>query len=125
MHDHLDGRPIVIFHRPGALSALDDSQMDHSRAIGATGVFSPEVVGKSLTFKVAPDAFRDRQTGTLWNLPGPRGQGAVGGQAAPSHSSRGRLLVCLGRLLSGHQHSRYSLTLREEPATLLEGLKGS
>ena len=80
VHDTLGGRPIVIFHRPGALSALDASQMDRSRAIGATAVFSPEVGGKTLTFEGAPDGFRDRQTGTRWNLLGHAVTGPLAGK---------------------------------------------
>ena len=70
VHDTLGGQPLVIFHRPGTLSALDDTRMDQSRPIGATAVFSPVVRGRALTFEVVPEGFRDRQTGTVWNLLG-------------------------------------------------------
>ncbi|MGH7396702.1 MAG: hypothetical protein ACRELW_04115 [Candidatus Rokuibacteriota bacterium] len=62
--------------------------MDRSRAIGATAVFSRVVAGKMLTFEIALDGFRDRQTGTLWNVLGPRGDGAAGREAAPRHRPR-------------------------------------
>ncbi len=80
LHDALGGEPLVIFHRPGALSALDDSQMERSRAIGATGVFSPAVASKTLSFEATAEGFRDRQTGTLWNLLGHAVQGPLAGK---------------------------------------------
>ncbi len=70
VHDTLGGQSLVIFYRPGALSALDDRRMDQSRPIGATAVFSPMARGRALTFEVVPEGFRDRQTDTVWNLLG-------------------------------------------------------
>jgi len=83
LHDTLGGEPLVIFHRPGALSALDDSQMERSRAIGATGVFSPVVGGKTLSFEATAEGFRDRQTGTLWNLLGHAVKGPLASKRLP------------------------------------------
>ncbi len=80
VHDTVGGQPLVIFYRPGALSALDDAEMDRSRAIGATAVFSPLVAGKMLTFEIAPDGFRDRQTGTLWSVLGHAVKGPLAGK---------------------------------------------
>ncbi len=79
LHDTLGGEPLVIFHRPGALSALDDSRTERSRAIGATGVFSPVVGGKTLSFEATAEGFRDRQTGTRWNLLGHAVEGPLAG----------------------------------------------
>jgi len=70
IHDTLGGQPLVVFHQPGARSALDDARMDQSRGIGATAVFDPVAAGRTLSFEAAPDGFRDRQTGTKWNLLG-------------------------------------------------------
>ena len=80
VHDTLGGEPLVIFYRPGTLSALDDSEIGRSRAVGATGVFSPTVGGKTLTFTPAADGFRDRETGTMWNLLGRAVKGSLSGQ---------------------------------------------
>src|SRR6266540_7428463 len=70
LHDTLGGEPLVIFHRLGALSALDDSRMEQSRPIGATAVFSPVAAGKILSFEPVAEGFRDKQTGSLWSLLG-------------------------------------------------------
>lgn len=80
VHDTVGTEPLVIFHRPGALSALDDSQIERSRAVGATAVFSPMVGGRALQFEVGPEGFRDRQTGTVWNLLGHAVRGPLAGK---------------------------------------------
>jgi hypothetical protein len=80
VHDILGSEPLVIFHRPGALSALDDARMDQSRPIGATAVFSPVVGGRPLTFEPTPEGFRDRQTGSVWNLLGHAVKGPLAGK---------------------------------------------
>jgi hypothetical protein len=71
---------VVIFHRQGALSALDDARIDRSRDVGATGVFSPVVDGKALTFEAAGEGFRDRETGSAWNLLGHAVKGPLVGR---------------------------------------------
>ena len=70
VHDTLRGEKLVVFYRAGALSALDDAQIERSRAVGATAVFSRVVDGRSLTFTPVADGFRDAETGTTWNLLG-------------------------------------------------------
>lgn len=83
IHDTLGGERIVIFYRPGALSALDSGQMDRSRAVGATAVFTPVVAGRTLTFEAGPDGFRDRETGSAWNLLGHATSGPLTGRRLP------------------------------------------
>jgi hypothetical protein len=80
LHDTLGGEPLVIFYRPGALSALDHSRMEQSRAIGATAVFNPVAAGKRLTFEPVAEGFRDTQTGSLWNLLGHATRGPLAGK---------------------------------------------
>ncbi|MBI3457936.1 MAG: DUF3179 domain-containing protein [Candidatus Rokubacteria bacterium] len=80
VHDTVGGERVVVFYRPGTLSALDESRMAESRAIGATGVFSPSAAGKPLTFEAGADGFRDRETGSLWNLLGRATAGPLAGQ---------------------------------------------
>lgn len=69
-HDDWGGEKLVIFYRPGALSALDQSQIDGSRSVGATAVYSRVVDGRALTFEPGPTGFRDAETGSVWNLLG-------------------------------------------------------
>lgn len=80
VHDRLGGEALVVFYRPGTLSALDDARMDRSRAVGATSVWSPVVGEKTLTFEAAAEGFRDRETGTLWNLLGHAIRGPLTGK---------------------------------------------
>lgn len=72
IHDLVGGKEIVIFHtRKGAASALDQSDINRSRILGSTGVFSPVVGdGRSLTFSRKRDLFVDAETGSTWNVTG-------------------------------------------------------
>ena len=80
VHDALAGEALVVFYRPGALSALDDARMDRSRAVGATAVFSRRVADRLLAFEPTADGFRDRETGTAWNLLGHAVRGPLAGR---------------------------------------------
>jgi hypothetical protein len=70
VHDRLGGVALVILYQPGALSALDEHEIKRSRAVGATGVFSPVVDGRTLSFEAIAEGFRDRETGSTWSLLG-------------------------------------------------------
>ncbi len=80
VHDQVGGERVVIFYQPGTLSALDGSRIAESRAIGATAAFSPVLDGRALTFEPAHDGFRDRETGSLWNLLGHAAKGPLAGK---------------------------------------------
>ena len=80
VHDTLGGEPLVIFHRPGALSALDAARTDRSRAVGATAVWSRRVDARVLTFEPAAGGLRDRETGTVWDLLGHARRGPLAGR---------------------------------------------
>ena len=54
--------------------------MAGSRAIGATGAFSPVVDGKALTFEPVAEGFRDREPGSLWNILGQALKGSLAGR---------------------------------------------
>lgn len=68
INDTLAGEPIVVLYQPGTLSALDQTQMEQSRDVGATAVFSRRLGDRVLTFEAAGPSFRDRETGSLWDL---------------------------------------------------------
>lgn len=78
--DTLGGQPLVIFFRPGTLSALDRSVIAQSRDVGATAVFSSVVDGKTLTFEAVEAGFRDRETKSLWSLLGRCYDGPLAGK---------------------------------------------
>jgi hypothetical protein len=80
VHDSVNGQPVVVFYRPGVLSALDQSEIAASREVGATAVFSPVIDRISLTFEAVEGGFRDRNTGSLWNLLGHAVRGSMAGK---------------------------------------------
>jgi hypothetical protein len=70
-HDLLGGTPIVIFWRPGTVSAVDHYILANGRDIGETGAFSRMLDDRLLTFVALGDGtFRDNETGTRWSITG-------------------------------------------------------
>jgi hypothetical protein len=72
----VDGDPVVVFWRAGALSAVDASSIRESRNVGAAAAYSPVVAGESLSFEASARGFVDVQTGSRWDVLGR----AVGGR---------------------------------------------
>ena len=71
IHDTVGDRPLVVFHGPGAVSALDAAKVAESKEVGSTGVFDRRVEGKTLTFSYVDDGhFRDQETGSTWTITG-------------------------------------------------------
>jgi hypothetical protein len=80
IHDAIGGRPLVVFHAPGAVSALDARQISASKEVGSTGVFDRRVDGRTLTFTYAGDGrFEDEQTGSVWTVTGRAVEGPLEG----------------------------------------------
>lgn len=77
--DEVSGQPVVVFWEPGAVSALDQSDIAASRTIGAAGVFVPLVDGQPLTFHVVDGQIRDQETGSVWNVLGLATEGPLAG----------------------------------------------
>lgn len=80
IQDTVGSERLVVFHRPGTVSALDDAEIARSREVGATAVFSAVVDGRALSFERTPDAFRDRETGSTWNVLGHAVKGPLAGK---------------------------------------------
>jgi hypothetical protein len=74
------GQDIVVWHRPGQRSALDDKTIAEGRDIGTVGVFDPRVEGQSLSFVAQMTGFRDTQTGSSWNVLGEATGGPLKGR---------------------------------------------
>ena len=77
VNDTVAGRPLLVVHVPGAVSALDAQRVADSKEVGSTGVFSRRVDGRTLTFRVEPSTgnappnrFVDQETGSTWTLTG-------------------------------------------------------
>ncbi len=71
---------IVVFHGEGAVSALDDQIIAHSKEVGSTGVFNRTIDGETLTFNYDDGYFYDYETGSKWNITGNAIDGAYRGK---------------------------------------------
>jgi hypothetical protein len=80
IHDDVGETPLVVFHAPGAVSALDARRISTSKEDGTTGVFSPVVDGRTLTFRYdGTGRFRDAETGSAWTVTGQAVKGPLEG----------------------------------------------
>jgi len=71
IHDTVADQPLVVFHAPGAVSAVDATQISNSKDVGSSGVFLRTVKGTRLDFSYAgAGRFRDENTGTVWTVAG-------------------------------------------------------
>lgn len=80
INDEIDGRPIVIFHTDGAVSALDAAEISSGREIGSTGVFDRRVAGRVLHFEGQDGRIVDRETGSTWTITGLADTGPLCGE---------------------------------------------
>jgi len=80
VRDTVGGTPIVVFYRPGTSSALDSGSLADGFDLGASGVFSPRLDGRQLTFKADGSDFVDSETGSHWSLLGRAVSGALAGR---------------------------------------------
>jgi len=80
VHQRVAGKEIVVFYRKGTASALDRDTIAEGRDVGSTAVFIPDVDGKKLTFELTDGAFRDKETGSSWNLFGEATEGQLKGK---------------------------------------------
>ena len=75
------GRPVAVFWGPGTASALQARNVAAGRDVGSTGVFYRTLDDRVLSFEALGDgAFRDRQTGSTWNLLGQATSGPLAGR---------------------------------------------
>jgi hypothetical protein len=72
VNDELDGDPVVVFFDPDVASALDSPLVAAGRDVGAAAVFRRALDGRELEFEPGsePGTFRDRQTGSTWDMSG-------------------------------------------------------
>lgn len=78
--DVVAGRSIVVFYSRGTASPLDREEIPEGRDIGAAAVFESVVGGHALTFIWDGKSFRDRETGSTWDLTGRATSGPLQGQ---------------------------------------------
>jgi len=70
IRDRVGGKSIVVFYQAGTRSAMDAGSVADGFDLGASGVFMPEVDGRTLNFKATASDFVDAETGSHWNLLG-------------------------------------------------------
>lgn len=75
----LDGTDIVVFWKTGQATALEGDGVEDGRDVGSVGVFLPVGGGRMLSFEAEGDAFRDAETGSLWNVAGEATEGDLAG----------------------------------------------
>jgi hypothetical protein len=81
INDEVAGTPIVVFHKEGTASALDERSIADSRDVGSVGVFSRQVGDQVLTFEPAEDGtFTDVETGSTWTITGRAIDGELAGE---------------------------------------------
>lgn len=68
--DRIGDQKFVIFSNHSMLDIVNATTISEAGKTLATGVFSPEIDGKTLTFSYRAGAFVDKQTRSTWNLLG-------------------------------------------------------
>ena len=77
----VNGTDVVVFFKPGTVSALDRALIIDSRDVGSTGVFDALLDGQILTFRSDDGRFVDDQTGSVWNILGEAVEGELAGKS--------------------------------------------
>jgi hypothetical protein len=84
INSELGGMAIVVLHKDGTASALDQRLISEGRDIGSVAVFARQVDGQTLTFTANDDGtFSDAETGTTWNILGEAVAGDLVGTQLP------------------------------------------
>jgi hypothetical protein len=79
MEVDLAGSRVVVWVRPGTVSALDATSVAEGREVGATGVFVPVAGDRELSFERDGDEIVDAETGTRWDVLGRAVDGPLAG----------------------------------------------
>ena len=74
------GQDVVVLFKPDTRSALDQSSIQTSKDVGATGVFVPVVDGRKLTFRADGESLVDNETGSVWSILGRAVEGPLAGE---------------------------------------------
>ena len=100
-HLELAGRRLVVFFQPETASSVDGRRVADGRAVGSSAVYEPRVDGRALTFEPAGAArYRDRETGTLWNVAGVAVDGPLAAISRAPPELRTRVRVSPDRVAS-------------------------
>ena len=77
----VNGIDVVVFFKPGTVSALDRALIIDSKDVGSTGVFDAGLDGRKLTFQLRDGRFVDDQTLSTWNILGEAVEGELFGKS--------------------------------------------
>jgi hypothetical protein len=81
IEDEIADVPIAVLFKRGVASALDETAISEGQDVGASAVFDRRLAGRTLAFlRQGNGRFRDRQTGTVWDVTGRAVAGALRGQ---------------------------------------------
>jgi hypothetical protein len=81
INDTVGGIHVVALWQDGMVSALDKAQIDESRVIGTAALYSRDLDGQTLVFRVdGSGVIRDEQTGSVWNVFGRGTEGKLAGK---------------------------------------------
>lgn len=83
INDTQAGLDLVVFHQPGASSALGSRVIAEAEDVGATGVFERQLNNQVLTFNRDGEQIVDDQTGSTWNILGQAIAGPLAGEQLP------------------------------------------
>lgn len=79
IEDTVGGQPVVVFHQPGQVSALDAAIIELSTEVGSAAAYNSTVDGETLTFAYNDGVIIDTQTGSQWNIFGQATSGPMEG----------------------------------------------
>jgi hypothetical protein len=83
INDRIQGQRVAVFFDPKVASPLDASKVSGGRDVGGAAVFERVANGQSLTFERGSETgtFRDRETGSTWDMSGRATSGPLHGES--------------------------------------------
>ncbi|CAN5158423.1 DUF3179 domain-containing protein [soil metagenome] len=80
VNERVGDTEFAVFWAPGAASALDEAEISAGRDVGQTAVYRRALGNRTLTFEADRGGFRDRETGSRWDLAGRAVSGPLRGR---------------------------------------------
>jgi hypothetical protein len=82
VNDDVEGKPVVVFYDPDVASPLDAAEITQGADVGTAAIFERVADGRTLSFERGskPGTFRDRETGSTWDMGGRATSGPLQGE---------------------------------------------